>query len=110
MTFVSGASASIVKTLIEIDAILEGSRLPAAGRLRSTLRKKLRESLVEVSESWYRKGFSRGHKEAFRAFRLSGAVPKTLGTSVERRLLPRVKRSIRLKSTLSRPPRARITP
>ena len=41
MTFVAGASASIMKTISEIEAILEGENLDYGGPKREVLRAKL---------------------------------------------------------------------
>lgn len=101
MTFAAGASASIIKTLNEIEAILEGEKLTKSGPKRAELRKKLQEALIKSSRSWYRKGFNRGHKESYLAFKTDDQVPTILAVQVEREFLPNTKSSIKLKSTLS---------
>ena len=103
MTFAAGASASINKTLNEIEAILGGERLTKAGPKRCTLRKRLLAVLEAASVSWYRKGFNRGHREAHASFVGSGTVPRVLMKHVARKFLPSSpKRAVSLKSKVNR--------
>jgi hypothetical protein len=102
MSFVAGASAAIMKTMKEIESILEGEHLLVAGPKRTALREKLQSSLIRSSKTWYRKGFSRGHKESFRESKLHRRVPSTLTTEVARQFLPGSKVEVRLQSTLSK--------
>lgn len=74
----AGASASINKTLSEIEAILDGEDLEPSGELRTKLREKLLNSLEEVGQHWYKRGFNRGHREAYAAAALTGKVPRKL--------------------------------
>lgn len=101
MSFVAGASASIMKTIKEIEAILEGEELDYSGPKRHALRAKLQAALIKSSRSWYKKGFKRGHMEAYRASVAKGEVPLTLSASVEREFLPNSTSAVSLKSSLS---------
>lgn len=83
----AAASASINKTLKEIDAILEGEKLSKAGKLRSKLRKTLIEALEDVGKTWYRRGFNRGHIEAFSAATSTGKIPKELKLEKKRKII-----------------------
>jgi hypothetical protein len=100
MSFVAGASAAIMKTLGEIEAVLEGDKLSMAGPKRKMLRAKLRAVLTRSSLVWYRKGFNRGHKESFREFKQKSRVPKTLSIEVEREFIPNIQNTIKLKSVI----------
>ncbi|MFK3871992.1 hypothetical protein [Pseudoalteromonas rhizosphaerae] len=100
----AAASASINKTLKEIEAILEGGNLPNAGELRSKLRATLIESFEGVGKQWYRRGFNRGHRESYSAFKEKGKVPKSLKLEKSRKIVTsgsnlKIKLRSRIKST-----------
>ena len=96
----AAASASIHKTLKEIEAILD-ENLPNAGKLRSKLRSTLIESFESVGKQWYRKGFNRGHRESFSAFKEKGKVPKSLKLEKSRKIVTSgPKRLIKLRSRI----------
>ncbi|BCS53456.1 hypothetical protein [Geobacter sp. SVR] len=101
MSFVAGASASIMKTIKEIEAILEGEDLDYSGPKRHALHEKLQDALIKSSRTWYKKGFKRGHMEAYRASVAKGEVPLTLSANVEREFLPNYTSAVPLKSNLS---------
>ena len=100
MTFVAGASASINKTIDEIERILQGRKLSQGGVLRQQLRDALEEALVKSSKSWYKKGFNRGHKESYLAYKETETVPSVLKIHVQREFIPKSKSKVVLKSTL----------
>lgn len=102
MTFVAGASASIMKTISEIEDILNGEKLSGGGPKRETLRAKLQAALIKSSRSWYRKGFNRGHKECYRALKENKHFPATLQVNVEREFIPNSLSTVVLKSTLTK--------
>ncbi len=102
MTFVAGASASIMKTISEIETILEGENLSHAGPKRAALRIKLQAAITKASKSWYKKGFNRGHKESYRAYKRTKRVPMTLHVNVEREFIPNSPSSVPLKSVLTK--------
>jgi hypothetical protein len=58
--YIAGASASLNKTATVIMKILEDEGKRPTRRLRAFLYEKLGDFAV----TWYRKGFSRGHKES----------------------------------------------
>lgn len=98
--FVDGASASIQKTLNEIEAITGGDRLNAEGQNREKLRAAIEEALTDIAKTWYKKGFNRGHKESFRNFSEQDQFPTEISTTVSRSLIPNSRQRIRLKSSL----------
>lgn len=100
--YAAGASASINKTLDEIECILGGKKLPSAGPLREQLRAELQAAVIASSKRWYRKGFNRGHKECYRAAKSSGKVPSIVTAAVEREFVPKTGSKVKLKSTLSK--------
>jgi hypothetical protein len=103
--FTRGASASINKTIAEIDSILDGSDLPSEGKLREKLRAKLNEALTDSAVKWMKHGFKGGHNIAAKEFARTGSFPRTIGTQVKRNMpvhnvSPTV-RNVLLKSTLA---------
>lgn len=101
MSFVAGASASIMKTISEIEAILDGAELGYGGPKRNALRAKFQAAFIKSSKSWYKKGFNRGHKESYRAFAQTKRIPATLTANVERVFIPNATKKIALKSALT---------
>ena len=98
--FVDGASASIQKTLNEIEAITGGDQLKSEGQKREKLRTAIEEALTDIAKTWYKKGFNRGHKESFRNFSEQSEFPTEISITVSRSLIPDSKQKIRLKSSL----------
>ena len=96
--YAKGASASIMKTLREIEYILRGEKLDPAGSKRTKLRKRLKKVLIRSSELWYRKGFNRGHKESFRIWKETGQVPTKLEKQIEREFIPGTNKTVDLYS------------
>ncbi|MDZ5605203.1 hypothetical protein SJI00_20740 [Pseudomonas sp. RP23018S] len=100
-----GASAaiSIKKTLTDIENILAGEELSPhySAKLRIKLRSALVEAFEAVGQSWYRKGFNRGHLEAYEQALEDGVVPKEL-RAVKKRQFTRssISRKIKLKSVI----------
>ena len=107
MSCVASASASIMKTIKEIEAIHRGHRLPEAGSHRQRLRSMLLSILIKSAKAWYGKGFNRGHKEAFLEFEHRSTVPARLAVVVEREFVPGTKSKKRLVSKLNRTFRAK---
>lgn len=91
-----GASKSLNRTITELMAHMgdEGERP------KSDLRKALREKIGDLAESWFRKGFNRGHKEAHRRYEEQGEVPTTLKAKAKRTLAPKQRRKVKLRSTI----------
>lgn len=103
MSYVAGASSSIMKTISEIEAILDGEKLKPSGPKRRTLRVKLKAALVKSAQSWYQRGFKRGHMESFRSYKSDRKFPLTITAALERAFLRNtMERSVHLKSTLSK--------
>jgi hypothetical protein len=97
----AAASASINKTLKEVEAILNGADLGPAGELRSKLRDTLVKSFERVGRKWYRRGFNRGHREAYQAFSESRRVPDVLEAEKNRKIVDAgERRKIKLKSSI----------
>jgi hypothetical protein len=97
-----GSSKSIIKTISEIDALLEGMRISPTvdSPLREELHNKLYKLLSRVAESWFKQGFKRGHQTC----RRKGAkVPQTISIPMRIRApyLPEGGVSVNLKSTLN---------
>lgn len=93
---------SIDKTTREIELILKGESLDDVGKFRQALRQKIEQSLTELSEKWYKKGFNRGHKEVYLQYIKTGKIRKSISLDVSRRLLPKSKSKIALRSTLKK--------
>ncbi|WP_339426758.1 hypothetical protein [Pseudomonas proteolytica] len=91
-----GASKSLNRTITELMAHMGDD----GERPKGDLRKALREKIGNLAESWFRKGFNRGHKEAHRHFEEQGAVPTTLKTKAKRTLAPKQRRKVKLRSTI----------
>lgn len=90
-----GASKSLNKTISELMDHMGDSDRPE-GKLRDVMR----EKIGDLAESWFRKGFNRGHREAHRHFEEQGAVPTTLKTKAKRTLAPKQRRKVKLRSTI----------
>ena len=99
--FAAGASAAIARTVNDIENILAGEKLKISGSKREALRKKIQMALTKSSRSWFKKGFNRGHKEAFRAHKTHGQVPEILEVEVEREFVSNTMSRVPLKSTLT---------
>jgi len=82
--FMRGASASLNKTMAEIDLILEGETLVTEGRLREKLRAKLLDAMTEVAVDWLKHGFAGGHIVAARRFAKEGSFPTKIEIEAER--------------------------
>ncbi len=78
------ASASIQKTLKDIEAILEGYHLPSEGVKREQLRDKLRNELINLSIDWLEYGFKGGHIVAAKEFIKNGYFPDTISRKISR--------------------------
>lgn len=99
----SKAGASINKTLNDIEALLSGNELTPHynSKMRAELRAKLLAAFEKVGRSWYRKGFNRGHLEAFEQAGTDGSVPSVLKTTKKRSLTASSKkRDIKLTSVI----------
>ena len=82
----AASSASIHKTLTDIEAILDGVQLPRASAKREELRNRLRAVLEEVARAWLQDGFRGGHSVASRSILDNGRIPATLSKSISRQL------------------------
>ena len=101
-TYAEGASASIMKTIAEIEDILEGQSLKYGGPKRQILRDKLSAALIKSSKLWYKKGFNRGHRESSEAYKESTKFPTTITAEVQREFIPNSPKRVSLKSTLKK--------
>jgi hypothetical protein len=107
--YVAGASAAIMKTVTEIEAIIKGKTLSPAGPKRRKLRSELRSVIVRASKRWYKRGFKRGHMESFRSYKQTGRVPIKLLISVNREFIPDASTSVVIKSSLSKAFRTKVS-
>lgn len=101
-TYAAGASASINKTISEIEHILRGKKLPSTGSLREQLRAELQAAIITSSRKWYRKGFNRGHKACYQAVKNGEKFPSVIEAAVEREFIPKTSSKVKLKSKLSK--------
>lgn len=84
--FMRGASASLNKTISELDSILDGLELSASGKLREQLRIKLLAVLNETAEDWLKHGFRGGHNLAAKHFARTGEFPRLIRTPIRRNM------------------------
>ncbi|MYM37468.1 hypothetical protein GTP38_24385 [Duganella sp. FT94W] len=82
--FMRGASASINRTMSEIEAVLADEKIEKSGKLRKKLREKLKEMLEEVAMDWVEHGFKGGHVVAARDFAESQSFPRYIEVTVTR--------------------------
>jgi hypothetical protein len=78
----AASTSSINKTLKDIDAILDGVRLPAGSGKREELRARIREALAETAVKWLREGFRGGHTTTARVTLDTGQIPLTLSRTI----------------------------
>jgi hypothetical protein len=74
-SFAAGASASLNKSLKDIDRILEGLPLATDRPLREEFRSTIRHSLVKAQKRFYKIGFKRGVFTAHELFKKSKNIP-----------------------------------
>ncbi|SDG06603.1 MULTISPECIES: hypothetical protein [unclassified Duganella] len=102
--FMRGASASLNKTISEIESILAGEKIEKSGKLRKKLREKLKEMLEEVAMDWVKHGFKGGHAVAARDFVETQAFPRNIEITVTRqfplRKVSKKSRQLTLKSKI----------
>lgn len=72
--FAAGASASLQKSIKDIEAIISGSKTSFGAPLRNRFRRKLYNALRDASMRWYRIGFRRGHNTCYKMFRKTGRI------------------------------------
>ena len=82
--YIKGASASINRTINEIEQMLQGNKLPKVGGLRKDLRDRLEEMLGQVAMEWLKDGFRGGHTIAARRFAKTGVFPQLIDAKVKR--------------------------
>jgi TPR repeat protein len=92
----TGASKSLNKTITELMAHLGDD----GDRPKNDLRGILREKVGDLAESWFGKGFNRGHKEAHKQFEEQGVVPVMLKAKAKRTLASKQRRKVKLRSTI----------
>lgn len=80
----AASSASIAKTIADIEAIIDGVKLPTASPKREELRSRLRAVLEEVARIWIQDGFKGGHEIAAGSILDNGRIPVTLSRSIDR--------------------------
>lgn len=81
----AASTASINKTLNDIDAILDGTNLPKEGAKREELRERLRSALEEVAKVWIQDGFKGGHIFAIRSLLESGRIQQSISKTIRRK-------------------------
>ena len=82
--YIRGASASIQKTINELEQMLEGTKLPKAGKLRKDLRVQVEALLGKVAMEWLKDGFRGGHTIAARRFAETGQFPHSIDAKAKR--------------------------
>lgn len=82
--FMRGASASLNKTISEIDLILDGENFIVEGELREKLRAKLLGAMTEVAMDWLKHGFAGGHIVAAKRFAKDRSFPNRIDIEVKR--------------------------
>lgn len=92
----AGASKSLNKTITEIVDFLGDE----VDRPSKNLRAFLHDKMGDLAESWYRKGFNRGHRESYKVFTSEGEVPVRLEAKKKRTLSLNQKRHVSLKSKI----------
>lgn len=106
MSYMKGASASINKTISEIEQLMTGESMGKAGKMRKELREKLRKALKDNALDWFQHGFVGGHKVAAMRFLENEKFPRKIAIEVERnfpvRLTSKKKVSIKLRSKLEK--------
>jgi hypothetical protein len=73
--FAAGASASLNKSLKDIDRILEGLSLTTDRPLREEFRTTIRHALVKAQRRFYKIGFKRGVFTTHELFKKSKNIP-----------------------------------
>lgn len=99
--FVGGASASLNKSITEIMAYLESP----IDRPNHNLRRFLHGQMADLAETWFRRGFNRGHRECRAHFRSTGEVPRILEYEGKRTLFTGNKRAVALRSVIKAKPK-----
>lgn len=94
--YAAGASSSLNKTITEIVDFLDIERPMTEGQLRDALH----EALADLAESWYRRGFVRGHRVCHEYYTDRGKFPRVARYEGERLLFIDNQRTIKLKSRL----------
>jgi hypothetical protein len=56
--------------------------------------------LCDLSELWFKKGFNRGHRQSYAAFKSERRVPVRLEFACSRKLSPNRERPVKLKSKI----------
>ena len=82
--FMRGASASLNKSISEIEDLLAGETIGKSGKLRKKLREKLNEMLEDIAMDWLRHEFKGGHVVAARDFAESQTFPRNIDVTVTR--------------------------
>ena len=78
----TGASKSLWKTIDDVERMMDGLPLDRARGLRKRLRSKIRRTMYQVEEKYYRKGYRRGVLTAYGRYqktgKLSGSVKRII--------------------------------
>lgn len=82
--YVEGASASINKTIDDIERLLQGHELPKEGKLRQKLREQLTAALELIAQEWLEHGFNSGHIVSAKRFAETGVFPKSISANIMR--------------------------
>lgn len=83
--YIEGASASINKTIDDIERLLQGNELPKEGKLRQKLREQLTSALEVIAKEWLEHGFSGGHIVSAKRFAKTGTFPKSISVNIKRK-------------------------
>jgi hypothetical protein len=87
------------KAIAEIMEFLgDTNKRPALGP--EMLRFLLHDKIGDLAEWWFRRGFSRGHKESYKAYSTQNIVPCTITYECSRNVSPGQNRRIDLKHTI----------
>jgi hypothetical protein len=82
----AASTASIHKTLNDIDAILDGIELVRESPKREELRCRIRQALSDVAARWLQDGFKGGHAVAIQSVLDNQRLPISLSRSITRHL------------------------
>ena len=87
-SYAAGASASLKKTLQDIDEMVRGGHLEKEGSIREEVRKRIVGWVFHTSERWYKIGFKRGARTADDRLKAKGAIPRYISKNMRVRFLP----------------------
>ena len=83
--YIKGASASINKTINDIENLLQGHELTEGGKLREKLREQLTSALESIAQEWLEHGFNGGHIVSAKRYARTGTFPKSISINIKRK-------------------------